>query len=125
MPPGQMPPGQEGGAPGQMPPGPEGGGLPLEGSQSPLAAGQQLEMPPEDPRTADIMAIAEKIVAFLDQKSDEERMPFLAQLQKGNPQLYSLVIQMLQDRQGAHMEAQAMPQPEQRPARRGPEAQAV
>lgn len=76
-------------------------------------------------RSMDLMAIAQKVVAFLDQMSDQEKMPYLAQLQKGNPQLHALVLQMLNERAGAHQSSAAAAQPKQKPARRGPEAQAV
>lgn len=129
-----LPPGPGAGGASEAPPGipPEMGGAPmpgpagapLPGAQSPLNAEQQ-GPGPDEMHSMDLMAIAQKIVAFLDQMSDQEKMPYLAQLQKGNPQLHAVVLQMLSQRTGAHQSSAATAQPKQKPARRGPEAQAV
>jgi hypothetical protein len=146
-PPGAMPPGA---APGDMPPemagpppgappgampidqgqmgqeGPPGAASPLNMSQvGPAAMEDTLGTAMTDPRSADIMALAEKIVKFLDRVPENERAGYLSQLASAQPQLHAVVMQLLDQRGGAHAESQGKPQPEQRPARRGPEAQAA
>ena len=73
----------------------------------------------------DMGAVAERVAGWLDQKPDAEKANILVQMQRDNPQLHHIVSQMMQQRAGAHVNSAELPQPEERPARRGPEAQAV
>jgi len=102
---------------------------PQGATQSGVAAGAPpgVESPLQDGQTAGpaLEDIAKRIAAWLDGLPEAQRQPHLAQMRSANPALYSFVYQYLQGRQGAHQPSSAMPQPEQRPARRGPEAQAV
>jgi len=61
-------------------------------------------------------------VKWFNQLPDHEKQHELVQIQQKNPQLYSFVLQLLQQTTGAEMNSAAMPPPEQRPAQRGPEA---
>jgi hypothetical protein len=109
-------------------------------------AGQPMEPPEQDPASAangampggmasplneesefgaDLVSIAKKIAARLDQMPDDQKQSHLIDLQQQQPQLYSFVLQLLQQSAGAHVPSQAQPLPEQRPPRRGPEAAAV
>jgi hypothetical protein len=107
---------------------PEGAGAPpgMEGTQSQLS---QAPPPQAGPGglamgvSSDLMALAQKLVAWLNQMKDAERQHQLVKLQIENPQLYSVILPMLQQTMGAQQNSAAMPTPEQRPARRGPEAQ--
>lgn len=87
-------------------------------AQSPLSAEQPTGAGP-------LHVVVQKIVAMLDQMPENEQQQHLQTLSQTNPQLYTLVAQALSSRQGAHANSNAMPQPEQKPARRGPEAQMV
>jgi hypothetical protein len=71
------------------------------------------------------MAIAQQTAQWLNQLPEHERQEHLVNMQRSNPQLYSLVIQLLSQSSGAEQSSAAMPQPEQRPPRRGPEAVTV
>jgi len=93
----------------------------MEGAQSQLAR-------PEGSAQAgayDLLEIAKRVVSWLNKMDDAERQHHLVKMQLENPQLYSLVMPMLQQTAGAQVNSAAMPQPEQRPARRGPEAAAL
>jgi len=105
VPPMQLPQGQE-----------EQGGGPAEG-ESPLVAGQPAQM--------DVMTVANQVVGWLNQLPEHEKQKELVQMQKTNPQLYSLVLQLLQQTRGANRNSAAAPLPEQRPPMRGPEAAMV
>jgi hypothetical protein len=106
----QQPP--PGGAP--PPPG-------MDGTQSQLGADQAMTEGP----AMDIMSIAQQTTGWLNQLPDHEKQHELGNMKRNNPQLYHVVLQMLQMSAGAQQSSAAMPQPEQRPARRGPEAQSV
>jgi hypothetical protein len=97
---------------------PEGGAPPagMEGTQSQL---------PQGGPAYDIQMIASQVVGWLNQLPDHERNHELVRMQINNPQLYSMVLPLLQQTSGAQQNSAAMPQPEQRPAQRGPEAAAV
>ncbi len=123
---GQFPPPAPGGAapPGGAPPGgapppgataPPPGGMPMDQVQSPLGG---------DGAGAgyDIMVIAQQAVSWLKQLPEHEKQHELIGMRRNNPQLYTVVLQLLQLDSGAEASSSAMPQPEQRPARRGPEA---
>lgn len=69
-----------------------------------------------------IDVLAQRIATWLVQLPDNERMAELQNLQHNNPQVYSIVLPLLQQMSGAQQSSAAMPQPEQRPARRGPES---
>jgi len=113
MPQGQLPPGQPGQEQGQpAAPGP------MEQMGSPLGAEQQ-------GGGQDLLQLAEKVVSFLDQMPEHEQQGYLAQMQQQNPQLAALVMQLMQQRGGAHKSSASKPLPEQRPPRRGPEAAIV
>jgi len=89
---------------------------PMEAAQSPLdASGPQMS----------VLDIANRIVAWLDALPDNQKQAELANLRQGNPQLYSLVVQVLNSRSGAHTNSAALPLPENKPPRRGPEAAMV
>lgn len=88
-----------------------------EQAGSPLTADQTAQ--------TDLLSVAQQVAGWLNQLPDHEKQAQLTQLQTQNPQLYSVVLQMLQSTAGANTNSAAMPQPEQRPARRGPEAMAV
>jgi len=121
---GQVPPMEispaEGGMPADagMPPADGAGSLPpapgMEGVQSQLAGGQGAGY--------DLTVIANQVVGWLNQLPDHERQHELVKMQMDNPQLYSLVLPMIQQTAGAATSSATMPQPEQKPARRGPEA---
>jgi hypothetical protein len=101
-------PAQEGQAPGPS------GGISPE-AQSPLKGEQQAA-------GYDVQVIAQQVVGWLDQLPEHERNHELVSMRQQNPQLYALVLQMLQSRSGAEQSSAAAPLPEQRPPRRGPEA---
>ena len=73
----------------------------------------------------DMTAIAQQTVSWLNRLPDHEKQQSLVQLQQSNPQLYSLVLPMLQQTAGANKNSAMAQQPEQRPPRRGPEAASV
>jgi hypothetical protein len=66
--------------------------------------------------------LVERVVAHLDQLPEHEQQAELGALRTNNPQLYTLVLQTLQSRRGAHGNSNAKPAPEKKPPRRGPEA---
>ena len=111
MDPGAMPPEQE------MAPAAPG----MEDAQSQLAGGAGNAQA----GSYDLMGIAQKVVNWLNGMEDADRQHHLVKMQLNNPQLYSLVLPMLQQTSGAEQNSAAMPTPEQRPARRGPEAAAL
>jgi hypothetical protein len=90
----------------------------MQPAQSPLQAGQQ-------GAGYDLQMVAQQVVGWLDQLPEHERNHELINMQQSNPQLYSLVLQLLQARAGAEQNSAAAPLPEQRPPRRGPEAAMV
>src|SRR5574337_617529 len=75
--------------------------------QSPLNAGQALDMDP-GAVTLGLQDIAQRVSRMLDQMPESERQPHLLQLRRHNPQLYSIVVQDLQSRSGAHVSSAAM-----------------
>ena len=103
-----------GGAPGEMPP---------EQQTAPGMEGVQSQLS-QDTRGAgyDLMGVAQKAVNWLNTMKDTDRHHHLVKMQINNPHLYALVLPMLQQSAGAQQNSAAMPVPEQRPARRGPEA---
>ena len=117
VPPMEVPPG---------PPGPAGASTPPPGPQqppptaageSPLAAGQGAQM--------DAFAVAQQVVGWLNQLPEHEKQKELVNMQHQNPQLYSMVLQLLQSTRGANTNSAAMPLPEQRAPQRGAEAAMV
>jgi len=116
---GEAPPGE---AP---PPGGEAGAppAPLEGAQSqlPQAVGDYQG----SGTSYDLQMITNQVVGWLNQLPDHEKNHELVKMQLNNPQLYSMVLPLLQTTAGAQQNSAAMPQPEQRPAQRGPEAAAI
>lgn len=90
---------------------------PMAAAQSPLQAGQQAGV--------DIFAIGQKVTGWLNQLPDHEKAHELARMRNSNPQLYSLILPMLQQTAGANMNSAGMAPPPQKPARRGPEAATV
>lgn len=95
-------------------------------AQSPLNAGQNMGADPSDPSALatrpSLEDIAARIAAHLDSLPDAEKQRFIVELQQNNPQLYSIVVQFLGERKGAHKSSAGMPQPQQRAPRRGPES---
>jgi hypothetical protein len=91
---------------------------PLSDASSPLGAGQQGAQ-------VDLMMVAQQVVSWLNQLPDHEKQAEMTSMQQKNPQLYSLVLQMIQSTTGADRPSSGMPLPEQRPPRRGPEAAIV
>lgn len=85
-----------------------------EAGESPLVANQPAQM--------DIFAVANQVVGWLNQLPEHEKQQQLVQMQRMNPQLYSVVLQLLQQSRGSNRNSAAMPLPEQRPPMRGPEA---
>lgn len=90
----------------------------MQPAQSPLQAGQQ-------GAGYDLQMVAQQVVGWLDQLPEHERNHELISMQQQNPQLYAMVLQLLQSRSGAEQNSAAAPLPEQRPPRRGPEAAMV
>jgi len=87
----------------------------MEGVQSQINKGQSY----------DVNMIANQVVGWLNQLPDHEKNHELVKMQLNNPQLYSVVLPLLQQTAGAQQNSAALPQPEQRPAQRGPEATSV
>jgi hypothetical protein len=73
----------------------------------------------------DVMMLANKIVSWLNQLPDHEKARELSAMQANNPHLYSIILPMLQASSGAERSSAAMPLPEQKPPRRGPESALV
>jgi hypothetical protein len=90
----------------------------LEEAQSPLNAGQQSA-------SVSIEGLAQQTASWLNKLPDHEKQRELVQMQQHNPQLYSLVLQILQQTDGAERSSAGMPLPENKPPRRGPEAASV
>lgn len=91
------------------------------GQEDPMAAGQS-PLVANQPAQMDVFAVANQVVGWLNQLPEHEKQKELVQMQKANPQLYSMVLQLLQQSRGSNRNSAAMPPPEQRPPRRGPEA---
>lgn len=70
----------------------------------------------------DLMILANKVVGWLNQLPDHEKAHELTRMQMENPNLYSIILPMLQASAGAERSSASMPLPEQKPPRRGPEA---
>jgi hypothetical protein len=104
--------------PGAMPP-------EQQGAPPPAMDGVQSQLPQQGGPGYDLMVIAQNVVNWLNTKQDNERQAELVRMQMNNPHLYNLILPMLQQSAGSQQNSAAMPQPEQRPARRGPEAVAV
>jgi hypothetical protein len=107
------------------PPGPA-GAPPSEGPQQqpPTAAGESPLVAGQGPQM-DAAAVAQQVVGWLNQLPEHEKQKELVNMQNQNPQLYSLVLQILQATRGANANSAAMPLPEQRPPQRGAEAAMV
>jgi hypothetical protein len=103
---------------------PQGEQAPAEEDPSATAAGES-QLVSSQPASVDIMTIANQVVGWLNQLPEHEKQKNLVQMQKTNPQLYSMVLQLLQQSRGANKSSAGMPLPEQRPPRRGPEAAMV
>ena len=101
-------------------------GAPPPGTESPVGhAGVMQGQDPSQPPAPGLDDIAKRIAGWLDQMPDAGKAKHLTELRQSNPQLYSFVTRYMNMREGAHQSSGAAPQPEQRPARRGPEAQSV
>lgn len=119
----------------EVPPagGPQAGAPPGEAPAQPQQAPQEAAMQPAQSQLQagqqgggyDLQMVAQQVVSWLDQLPEHERNHELINMQQQNPQLYSMVLQMLQTRAGAEQNSAAAPLPEQRPPRRGPEAAMV
>jgi len=90
---------------------------------APGMAGVQSQLPQQSGPGYDLMEVAQKVVNWLNTMQDQARQHELVKMQLNNPHLYSLILPMLQQSAGAQQNSAAVPTPEQRPARRGPEAQ--
>jgi hypothetical protein len=91
---------------------------PMAAVQSPLNQGQA------GART-DLMMVAQQVASWLNQLPDHDKQREMAQMQRVNPQLYSLVLSMIQVTAGGDKPSNAKPLPEQRAPRRGSEAAVV
>lgn len=101
------PPGQE-----QVPPSPPPMGM--EGAQSQVGS--------QAGGWGDLAEIAQKVADRINKLPDNEKHHELVKMQIDNPQLYSLILPLLRQTAGAESNSAAMPQPEQKSPRRGPEA---
>jgi hypothetical protein len=100
------------------------GGPEAQGQEGALAAGQS-PLVANQPAQMDLFTVANQVVGWLNQLPEHEKQKELVQMQKANPHLYSMVLQLLQQSRGSNRNSAAMPPPEQRPPRRGPEASSV
>lgn len=89
----------------------------------PAEAQSQMAAPQQGTQGMDMQAVLNRIVAWLDQMPDNQKQAELANMRSVNPQMYSMIVQLLNSRSGAHSNSAAMAMPEQKPPRRGPEAQ--
>jgi hypothetical protein len=100
---------------------------PQQGDQStapPGMEGAQSQLPQAGPGGGmDLQMVANQVITWLNQLPDNEKQHELVKMQVDNPQLYSMVLPMLQQSAGAETSSAAAPAPPQRPPRRGPEAQ--
>lgn len=88
-------------------------GVPLQ-LQSPLQAGQRQG-------GMDVMYLARRAATELAKMPDPQKYAELLKMQASNPQLYTLVVQMLQDEKGSqrdNLSPLQMPMPEIKPPRR-------
>jgi len=91
---------------------------------SPPAMGEVQSQLPENPSFGlDLQSVASQVVKWLNKLPDHEKNHELVKMQVNNPQLYSLVLVLLQQATGAERSSAATPAPPQRVPRRGPEAQ--
>jgi len=93
-----------------------------QGQEQPATASGESQLVASQPSSMDLMTVANQVVGWLNQLPEHEKQKNLVQMQQTNPQLYSLVLQLLQQSRGANRNSAAMARPEQRPPRRGPEA---
>jgi hypothetical protein len=98
---------------------------PEDQAAPPAMEGAQSQLAQSSGPGYDLTIIAQKVVSWLNKMPDNERQHELVKMQLNNPHLYSLILPMLQQSMGSQQNSAAMPMPEQRPARRGPEAVAV
>lgn len=96
-----------------------------QGQGSAAAAGGESPLVANQPAQMDIFTVANQVVGWLNQLPEHEKQKELVQMQQANPQLYSMVLQLLQQSRGANKNSAAMPLPEQRPPMRGPEASSI
>ena len=118
---GEMIPGQQA-APGM----PEGSSVSMENAQQMPQEGVPQEM--QSPLTigttgggANLLYLAKRAAKEIEQKPDPEKYAMLEQMKMRNPQLYSLVLQILQSKKGSQQDplnALQSPLPEQKPSRR-------
>jgi hypothetical protein len=97
----------------------------MDSTQSQLGQAPQAQLSPEGMPSGvsiDIQGIAQKIVGWLNQLPDNEKQQELVGLRQNNPQLYSVVLQLLNVSAGADASSAQKPQPEVKPPRRGAEA---
>lgn len=88
---------------------------PMVPLQSPLNADQRSPAGP-------VQTLVNRIVGMLDQLPANERQGALMHMAQTSPQLLHVVRAALETRSGAHVSSAALPAPEQRPPRRGPES---
>jgi hypothetical protein len=96
--------------------------------QSQLPEAPQMSLGPDGmPQSVNVglQDLARKLAGQLNQLPDHEKQRELSVMQQKNPQLYSLILQMLQTSTGAEVSSAAKPLPEKKPPRRGPESQIV
>lgn len=95
-----------------------------QGRGSPTAEGES-QLVANQPAQMDLFTVANQVVGWLNQLPEHEKQKELVQMQRANPHLYSMVLQLLQQSRGANKNSAGMPQPEQRPPMRGPEASSI
>jgi hypothetical protein len=115
---------------GQIPPMeiPPGGPVPSAG-EAPAAPGMegaqsQVGGQPQGAH-GDLMMVAQQVVNWINKLSDNEKQHELVKMQLDNPQLYSMILPMIQQTAGTQTNSAGRPPPEQRAPRRGPEAMAL
>jgi len=103
---------------GQVPP------MEMSQEESPTASGES-QLVSNQPSQLGVLDIANKVVSWLNQLPEQEKQQHLMQMRSSNPQLYSLILQLMQQSRGANVNSAAQPMPEQKPPMRGPEAAAA
>lgn len=108
-----------------MPPGGGQGAAPGGGAPPPAMGGTESQLGGPPGAGLDMMMIGQQAASYLNQLPDHEKNRELIKLKQNNPQLHHLVLQVLRLMAGSEIPSNTTPQPEQRPARRGPEAAIV
>jgi hypothetical protein len=96
-----------------------------QGSAPTGMEGVQSQLPQSQGAGYDLTMIAQQAVGWLNQLPDHEKQHELVKMQVNNPHLYSIVLPMLQMSAGAETSSAAMPPPQARAPKRGPESATV